>query len=374
MSDQDETQCRILQILYGGLGGHAAVAFSLVEGLPDARHRLIFFGIEPPKPDYLEICEALGASYQSVVKSPGLDLRSLAAVVSDLTRGRPDAIVVHSPTTLPAAILSQLSHGAPVALVDHQPLRAKLTRHWVALGAALTFAQAVVFLTTEAERAARVRLHHAPRRAEVRIIPNGIDTELFSPGAQPGPEHVGLMMASRLNEKRDHLTLLEAFAQVRRSHPDVDVRLAIAGDGPTRPILEKKLVAMGSGSEIQLTGDLTQSELAEAMKRSSIYVHSSLAETMSTAVMQAMAAGLPVVVTDVGGMRDLVVDGEHGYIVPPGNVEAMSEAMSRLVESPDLRRKMGAAARKRAAIRFSASRMAREYGRLLRRIARPNRY
>jgi glycosyltransferase involved in cell wall biosynthesis len=164
---------------------------------------------------------------------------------------------------------------------------------------------------------------------EVRVIPSGVDLPA-EVGAEAEPPEV--LYAGRLSEEKGVLELVEATN---------GINLVVAGDGPLR--------ARVPGSQ----GFVPHDELQRLYARAAVVACPSRREGFGVACLEAMAHGRPVVATAVGGLLDLVVDGETGLVVPPRDPGALRAALERLLADPDLRRTYGAAARRRAAERFS---------------------
>jgi glycosyltransferase involved in cell wall biosynthesis len=136
-----------------------------------------------------------------------------------------------------------------------------------------------------------------------------------------------------------------------RAMRGVDARLVIVGDGPERPSLEAELQLLGIDDRVQLAGE--RDDVRDLLADADIFVLSSVSEGLPVSVLEAMAAELPVVASRVGGVPELVADGENGFLVPPGNPDELAAAVGRLVEDRDLRRRLGAVGRVRAETRFN---------------------
>ncbi len=164
---------------------------------------------------------------------------------------------------------------------------------------------------------------------EVRVIPSGVDLP-----AQVGEEAYPLevLYAGRLSPEKGVLELVEAAD---------GLNLVVAGDGPLR------------GRVPGAQGFVPHDELQQLYARAAVVVCPSRREGFGVACLEAMAHGRPVVATAVGGLRDLVVDGETGVVVPPRDPGALRSALERLLADPELRRRLGAAGRQRARERFS---------------------
>jgi glycosyltransferase involved in cell wall biosynthesis len=190
------------------------------------------------------------------------------------------------------------------------------------------------------------------------VIHNGVPLDVPRRGAHSAP--VTLLSVGRLRAPKDFATLVRAMA-------GLEARLRIAGDGPDRPALEAEIDRLGL-TNVELLG--TRQDVPELLARSDVFVLASHSEGLPMSVLEAMAAGLPVVASAVGGVPELVVDGETGVLVPPGASAALASALSRLVADPGLRDRLGAAGRQRAEHEFSLERFEREHLELYRNRAR----
>jgi glycosyltransferase involved in cell wall biosynthesis len=168
---------------------------------------------------------------------------------------------------------------------------------------------------------------------EVRVIPSGVEL----------PEHVGteaepaeVLYAGRLSAEKGVLELLDAAE---------GLNLVVAGDGPLRDRIPFA------------RGFVPHDELQQLYARAAVIACPSRREGFGVACLEAMAHGRPVVATRVGGLLDLVVDGETGIVVPPRDPAALRSALERLLADPDLRRKLGSAGRDRARMHFSWERV-----------------
>jgi glycosyltransferase involved in cell wall biosynthesis len=187
------------------------------------------------------------------------------------------------------------------------------------------------------------------RRGRYRTIPNGVDFVRFAP--QPSlnrestrttlgiPHDAFLWLAvGRLYPHKDHTSLLRAVTLLRQRHPSV--RLAIAGDGPLRESLRQQGQQMGLEDTIHWLG--LRRDVPDLLEASDAFVLSSRWEGSPNVVLEALAAGVPVAATDVGGVRELVQHGRSGLLVQPGDVDALAATMEHLMEqSPEERRQMG---------------------------------
>jgi glycosyltransferase involved in cell wall biosynthesis len=175
----------------------------------------------------------------------------------------------------------------------------------------------------------------------LRMIPNAVDTDRFVPHPVPaGLPHVAYV--GRLRKVKGVYELIEAWATVVKAHP---AKLLVAGDGPEREVLEARVRELGIEGSIEFLGVI--SDVPAVLRRSCLYVQPSYQEGMPNSVLEAMAAGLPIVATRISGNVDLVDDQDNGLLVPAGDAPALAQAMLTLLGEPPLAQRMGARSRER---------------------------
>ncbi len=201
---------------------------------------------------------------------------------------------------------------------------------------------------------------HWPR---FRIVHCGVDPAAYgrTPRAGFGKR---LVFVGRLASVKGVPLLLEAAARLRAAHPGL--HLTVIGEGPERTELEAQARGLGLGDAVAFTGVQSQAEIAARLEDSDILVLPSFAEGVPMVLMEAMASRIPVVATRVGGVQELVEDGESGFVVPPGCVDSLAGALDRLMGDPDLCRRMGEAGRRKVVAEFDAAAEARWLLELLR--------
>ncbi|GGG78336.1 colanic acid biosynthesis glycosyltransferase WcaL [Salipiger pallidus] len=173
---------------------------------------------------------------------------------------------------------------------------------------------------------------------KLHIIHCGIDPDRYAPSAHTGQT---LLFVGRLAGVKGVPILLDAVAALKDRHPHL--RLALIGDGPERAALEAR--AKPLGETVVFLGYQSQDAVAEALSQSDVFVLPSFAEGVPVVLMEAMAAGVPVVATQIAGIPELVSHWDSGILVRPGDVEALTEAIDQMLASADQRRVMGAVGR-----------------------------
>jgi glycosyltransferase involved in cell wall biosynthesis len=248
-------------------------------------------------------------------------------------------------------------------------LRREYLQHRIANHAALGVADRYVALAESHRRflCRSLRL----RQERVAVIPSGVDTGRFHPAAdrrsarhalglpEQGPL-VGTIAA--LRPEKNQVLLLEAAARLGSRHPEA--HFLVVGDGPERSRLERAARRRGLGHRLRFLG--ARDDIPELARALDVAVLCSrpVVETLPLTLLEAAASGVPVVSTEVGSVRDLVAEGETGFLVPPGDAAALAERIGRLLSDEPMRAAMGRAARARALQRFRLDEMVRAYERL----------
>jgi glycosyltransferase involved in cell wall biosynthesis len=199
-------------------------------------------------------------------------------------------------------------------------------------------------------------------------VNNSVDTSFFSdPVASPGNGAPVLLFVGLITPRKGLHFLLPAFRQMAAVRSDVSLR--IVGITSAAPDYVRQLMQeyapLIEQRRIVFTGAIGQKALIDEYRRADVFVLPSLGETAPVAISQAMAIGLPVIATQVGGIPDMVADGETGFVVPPGDAGALQSAITKLIADGNLMKTMGAAARRLALDRYhpsaNAERMLRVY-------------
>ena len=199
------------------------------------------------------------------------------------------------------------------------------------------------------------------------VVYAGVETEAEasgSPASVPAKTGNTIGTACRLVPIKDVMTLVEALVRLRDDVPDV--HLEIAGDGPERARLEREVAARGLTGAVSFLGWRT--DIRAVMSGWDVFALPSLEEGLPIAALEAMAVGLPVVASAVGGIPELVVDGQTGWLVPPGDPGVLAQRLRTLLLNSELRRAMGSAGRNRARQHFSIEQMVKAITRIYDRV------
>jgi glycosyltransferase involved in cell wall biosynthesis len=315
-----------------------------------------------------DAAEAAGARYvelRHVRRSinPWQDALGLLELVRLCRRIRPDLVHAHSSKAgvlgRTAAALARVPvriftvHGWSFAAYGGPAGRAYL---WIErLMRPLTTA---VVCVSEAAREQGLAAHACDRDRSV-VIPNAVDVSSFEPGPRAG-SRLRIVGVGRFAYPKDYPTLVEALSRIR-----ADWQAQLAGEGPELADVEGALNREGLAGRVELLG--ARDDVAELLATADLFVLSSRSEGLPVSILEAMAAGLPVVASDVGGVGEAVVHGETGLLVPPEDPAALAQALELLLEDAGLRHRFGAAGRERSLELFDAPRFRAAHLELYRR-------
>jgi len=327
------------QLTRGGAEGQLA---QLVRHLDRSRYEPVVYCLSSQTQPVGGEIEAGGTMVRAVT---GSVLKRVRLLAEYLATDRID--VVHSWLYLANAF------AVAACLVRRQPLvtSARNCKIQGRVANALAFRVSRRIVVNSQDVAAYIARHYGAPRGRIRVIYNGLDVERFHPPAAPaggGP----IVTVGRLVEQKNHEMFLHAAAALSRDVPEA--AFLIIGDGPLRGALEEQARRLGIADRVTFAGE--RHDVDEVMRQASLFWLTSRWEGMPNVVLEAMASGLPVIATDVGGTRELLQDGADGFIVPAGDTDAFVRRSRELLRDAAMRRRFSAAARAHAEV-FSTSRM-----------------
>jgi len=199
---------------------------------------------------------------------------------------------------------------------------------------------------------------------KVRVIPNGVDLAKFCPGPDQRRVSGRLLIGciGGLTAVKNHGLMLRALAGLVERGADCELR--IAGEGPERPMLEGLAAELGIASRVVFAGQVA--DVPALLRQFDLFVLPSASEAHPNALLEAMACGVPCVATDVGGVAEVLDSGACGLVVPPGDPEALANALHGLCVSAEERRRLAQAGRRRAVEQYSMEKMTADYEALYR--------
>jgi phosphatidylinositol alpha-mannosyltransferase len=257
---------------------------------------------------------------------------------------QPDVVHAHEPFTPSTSMWATLSSPAPVVATFHSGADRSLLLD-LASPAFRRMARRIAVRIAVSERAAafaRKRLG-----GEFRVVPNGLDVASFA-GAEPANLGPGrkLLFVGRLHRRKGFPVAVEAFRLLATGRPDI--RLIVAGDGEERRAVDRLEPALRA--RVTMLGTVPHAELPPYQVACGLLLAPSLGgESFGYVLVEAMAAGLPVVASRIPGYDEVVQDGQEGFLVPPGDPRAAADAAAKVLDDPALARTMGQAGRTRAA-------------------------
>lgn len=367
-SDDRPVVCEVVHGL--PVGGAEVLVDRFVRGMSD-EFRLVVACLD----EVGTLGEGLAADghvVENLRRRPGLDLGCARRLGAFLRRHAVDVMHAHQCTPFFYARLARGVTGrTPIVFTEHGRFhpdlrspkrvlfnRASLRRRdrYVAVG--------------DAVARALVEIEGLPSE-RVETVYNGIDLSPFRdrPAGPPAPggglrSSLGLgeddfvvIQVARLDPIKDHRTAVAAVARVRESHPDV--KLLIVGDGPERDAIASMIVAHGVDESVRMLG--TRRDVADLLGVADAFLLTSLSEGIPLTVIEALAAGVPVVTTDVGGVGEVLGEPPVGLTAPAGDPEKLASALGRLRGDPSVRARLIDRGRERAFAEFDESKMHGRY-------------
>jgi len=322
-----------------------------------------------------EQLRAAGFRVEMVQRRPGLDWRCAVRLARLFRSERVDLVHAHQYTPFFYAGLACRLYGRPAVLFQehgrHHPDYPRPSR--ILANRLLLGRRAWVVAVGEAVRRALHRNEGIPA-SRVRVIYNGVRLAPFLANGQDrrairaqislGPDDFVAMTVARLDYLKDHATAIRAMASLCRRLPSA--RLVLVGEGPEEPTIRRLLAEFGLENAVRLLG--LRKDVACLLQAADVFLLTSISEGIPLTLIEAMAAELPIVATDVGGVGEVVVAEETGLLVPPRRPEMIAEHLLALAENPCRGREMGRRGRQRALDHFSDQTMLRAYRRLYRQM------
>ncbi len=342
------------------------VAGMVSEGEGDMAHIAAGMGIEP--------CVVTELKREIKLKD---DFKAFLKLYRLMKRMKPDIVHTHTAKAGALGRVAAILNRVPVRIhtfhghIFHSYFGDLRTRIFMAIEKILArFTNRIVVISqtqlNEVERKYKI----APP-GKCSIIPLGLDLEpFFNLDRRDGIrkklsiDEDGLLVGiiGRLVKVKNHRMFLEVVRRIRLEAPDIKVKFLIVGDGTLRKDLEARAKELGIEDSVVFIGWRTR--LEEVYKGLDIACLTSLNEGTPISLIEAMAAGRPVVATDVGGVRDVVVHNESGFLSPSGDVERFSRNLSELLKDKDKRDQMGRRARMSVCEKFSKERLFEDIERL----------
>jgi glycosyltransferase involved in cell wall biosynthesis len=332
-----------------GISGSEAHLLSLLPRLRDRGwdvRMLMLHENEPGAWDFARALAARGVPLDEISLRADVDPIAFVKLTAHLARLRPAILHTH--------LVHADAYGLLAGAFARVPVRFS-TKHGFN-----EFREAPYFGVADRAVASLAHVHIAISRGLARYLEDveGFDDESFEivhygidPDGEPEPYADGvprLLCVGRLIPIKGHLVLLRAFAQAKRDLPDL--QLDIAGRGPLEPALKALARELGVADSVRFLGHV--SPIQSAIEQSAVVVVPSMGEGFGMVALEAMERARPVIAASIGGLGELVRDGETGVLVPAGEAEPLRDAIVRVAGNLALARQMGEAGRQRAVTRF----------------------
>lgn len=304
--------------------------------------------------------DSRGIPYRSIPSlvreiSPVTDLKALGEIKRALRDIRPDVVATHSSKAGLVGRMAAKSLGIPSTFTAHgwafaEGVPDRSRKLYASIERFAAKRCSLIFTVSEADRQLALR-NHVGTEAQLVTIHNGMPD--IEPGlrANPGTSPPKIVMVARFEEQKDQPTLLRALAKLR----DLEWSLELIGDGPKRQTCEELAKELHIAERVEFCG--ARPDVPARLAGAQIFALVSNWEGFPLSTLEAMRAGLPVVVSDVGGSAEAIVPGKTGMTVPRGDADAVAGALRELIADPSKRIAMGAEARRHYEDRFSFNAM-----------------
>ena len=355
-----------------GHGGVSTAVNTLAQNLRQRGHQVMIYTAADPSHKNIDL-DVVGLRALRYERFPGGRIpMAPISLVQELIDFKPDIIHNHSMSAMGIQALSASRLlGLPIIGTCHVFLAgflqyAPISLEGVPLTKDIAWRYTTVFfnrfsqVTTPSEVMRSELLKHG-LRVPIAAISNGVDTNLFCPSSQEQENTqrpLRLLHMGRLGYEKGVDQVLRAFALLVGDFPQA--RLQIVGTGPDEEMLKSLSRDLNIDDCVTFTGFVAHQDLPALCQKADLFVTASTIETQGLVVLEAMSAGLPIVGVDALALPNLIHNEVNGFLVPPGDEFALSQAVARLLSSPDLRQEMGAASR-RLALEHSPSLITQAY-------------
>lgn len=361
---------KVMQVLYSGLGGHGSVVTSLIDAdaSKEWEHCLLFYGVEDMLQAYKDFCEERRLNFSYIKKRKGLFWKEFRSVFRELRKEKPDAVLLHSPSLILLPVWWYCRRSkCKLIVIEHTSNQVKGFLEYLMGAVAIWLAKKVVYLSTAYQGQMVKKFRWLPVLKKSVVIPNGIDISRYIPVEKPVDVtdviHAG--MIGRFLPPKNQFSLVEALDHLRHNKAiNTKIILHFAGNGGSEESLKEVVQKKGLQDQVVFHGLLNEKQIILFLQGLDFYVHASYAETMCTAVMQAMACGLPVLASDIPGINNIVEADKNALLFKNDDIAEMLEKLRQLQDAA-LRKEMGEYARQFAMTHFSARQTFQQYSQVI---------
>lgn len=317
-----------LHEVFGRLARKGHEVTALVSGWPGCAPRATLDGIDVHRS---------GKRYTFSITAPRYYRKRLAerrfdVVVEDLNK-----VPLRTPRWTDAPVVLLIHHLFGTTAFQAAPFPVAMATWLLERDVPKVFKNVPTIAVSPSTKEDLVRRGMIPER--IRVVPNGIDLAFFSPASTPRADRPTILFVGRLKRYKRVDLLVDAFALLASENADVE--LVIVGEGDQRGALEARIRRLGLWSRVRMLGFVPENEKREALRRAWIHVLTSPKEGWGITNIEAAACGTPSVASDSPGLRESVVDGRTGLLVPHGDVPALAAAIGSLLADGPLRERMG---------------------------------
>lgn len=350
------------------IGGAEQVICSLVENLNQSGYQVSILCIENHIGPFGENLMAKGFSVTSLERQPGFDFSLVQKIRKHIIKQNIDILHCHQYTPYVYGVLGALFTKCKVIFTEHgrfYPDLRKFKR--IMINPVLSFFTSRITAISKATAKALVHFENFNEK-KIDVIYNGMNSDRFfktdqTPGAliegiQKGAFVLGTV--ARLDSIKNQKIMIQALKQVREKYDKVI--LLMVGDGPERENLEQLARDLGLESHVIFTGFRQDTPLFYNIMDAFLLI--SFSEGTAMTLLEAMACGLPCIVSDVGGNPEIVVHNQTGLVIPSDDIHSLTKAITRLIESKDLREMYGTAGKNRFNSEFSIKNMIEKFEKL----------
>ncbi len=207
-------------------------------------------------------------------------------------------------------------------------------------------------------------LKSAPKK-DIGVIYNGIKIDEFVPAIQKPDDVFNILSVCRLTERKGINYLIDSMPEILKNYPKA--KLLLAGEGDQMENLKKQTRQLDLKEKVEFLGRVDHEKIADIFKKAHVFVLPSLNEGMSNTMLEALSSGLPIIATDTGGTKELVVEGENGFIIQMKSAQDIAKKVTKIIENPELQKTLGRQSRQKAES-MSWKKVAGEYLNLYKKI------
>jgi phosphatidylinositol alpha-mannosyltransferase len=328
-------------------GGVQVHVRQLATELQERRHVVLVLapGSGPPSQPWVRIVgRPVRVPYQGTVAPICFSPSSARRVRRELSAFHPDVLHAHEPLSPSTSMLAVLRSATPVVATFHAHAERSLLLTMAAPALGPVWRRLAVRLAVSKAAARFVESRFGDG---VRIVPNGCDVDLFAGAAPAGglPPGRRMLWVGRLERQKGFRVAVSAFRRLGASDPDLS--FVVAGDGPDRAVVAS--LPPPVRHRVVMLGAVPHERLPAYHAAADVFISSALGqESFGIVLVEAMAAGVPIVASNIDGYRDVVTDGVDGLLVPPGDPIALAAAVRRILDGPALAARLKGSALERA--------------------------